>query len=368
MNIHVKYFHLGVSHILSIIRREYWIENGRQAVMKVLNECVNCRRVDGGPFIIPDLPPFPTERVSKVIPFTYVGVDYFGPLYAKCCGNVKKFFVVIFTCLTVRAIHLELVESMKATDFLIVFRRFIAERNMPKKIISDNAAQFKKFKSFIDHVWRENLRKNNEFVSFLLENNIEWNFIPENAPWMGGVYERLILSVKKCIKKSVSGMVNFENLRTTLKEIENVLNSRPLTYISGDLEDVITPAHFIYNRSHISVGNELGVINTRSELANLWNSSKRILESFWSIWYKDYLSNLRKKDNSIQRNAVCRVPSVGEPVLIEEDVLRGKWRLGVVDQLHISSDGNIRSANIKVKTGILTRPIKKLYPLELNFN
>ena len=69
---------------------------------------------------------------------------------------------------------------------------------------------------------------------------IRWQFIVERAPWWGGFYERLIGSVKRCLKK-------FPDIVTMVTEVEAVLNSRPLTYLYLDIEDnlPLTPAHFL---------------------------------------------------------------------------------------------------------------------------
>ena len=99
------------------------------------------------------MPPWPKERVSKAKPFTYVGLDYLGPIQVKEGNSVVKMWVCLFTCLAVRAIHLELVKGLSAQLFLDCLRRFIARRGKPSLIISDNAPQFRLVKSVLDHQW-----------------------------------------------------------------------------------------------------------------------------------------------------------------------------------------------------------------------
>jgi hypothetical protein len=68
----------------------------------------------------------PLWRVTEDIPFSGVGLDFMGPLYVKTSNDDNK--VCMFTCIVTRAIHLELVHDMNTIEFLLCFRRFIAQR------------------------------------------------------------------------------------------------------------------------------------------------------------------------------------------------------------------------------------------------
>jgi len=100
-----------------------------------------CHRTEGNPFRMPRMPPWPKERVNEALPFEYTGLDYFGPLYVKqyqCATDkesapvIKKVWVCLFTCLVVRAIHLEIVEDISTNQFILCLHRFIARRGTPR--------------------------------------------------------------------------------------------------------------------------------------------------------------------------------------------------------------------------------------------
>ena len=159
---HRRVLHSGVSQTLAQTRQEYWIPQGRALTKQILNSCLICKRTEGGPFAMPEMPPLPRERVARSAPFEFTGVDYFGPLYIKQFVQTsghdtevvsKKVWVCLFTCLTVRAIHLELVRDMTAEEFILCLRRFMARRGVPCQIISDNAKQFKVAKSTLNKAW-----------------------------------------------------------------------------------------------------------------------------------------------------------------------------------------------------------------------
>ncbi|XP_053392223.1 uncharacterized protein LOC128554914 [Mercenaria mercenaria] len=86
---HVELLHSGVSQTLSKIRYNYWIVRGRATVKSVIKKCYMCRRVEGGPYKMPLMPPLPKSRVSESAPFTRTGLDYLGPLLIKTQNGPK---------------------------------------------------------------------------------------------------------------------------------------------------------------------------------------------------------------------------------------------------------------------------------------
>ncbi|XP_061167953.1 uncharacterized protein LOC133176911 [Saccostrea echinata] len=195
---------------------------------------------------MPLMPPLPNKRVSESAPFTYAGVDYFGPIFIKTETGSKKVWVCLFTCLVVRAIHLELMQDMSTEQLLLGLRRFIARFGKPKQIISDNGAQFKLASLVLEKGW-EKVTSDKDVQSYIANEEIQWQFIVELAPWMGGFYERLV-GVKRCLRKTMGKLcLTNKQMRTMLAEVEAVVNTRPLVYIGDDINSniTLTPAHFL---------------------------------------------------------------------------------------------------------------------------
>ena len=121
----------------------------------------------------------------------------------------------------VRAVHLELASNMSEQSFLMMFHRFVSRRGLPATFISDNAKTFKSSSKII-----LNIARAADVIKYLNNNRITWRFIMEQAPWWGGFWERLIRSVKQCLKKCI-GQANliFEQFRTVLVEIKAVINT-----------------------------------------------------------------------------------------------------------------------------------------------
>jgi len=98
--------------------------------------------------------------------------------------------------------------------------------------MSDNAKTSKHCSKEIAKITRaEEVRRH------LTNKQIEWRIIVEKAPWWGGYWERLVQSVKRCLRKTIGrSSLKFEELATILTEVESTLNNRPLTYLYGDDE------------------------------------------------------------------------------------------------------------------------------------
>ena len=137
-----------------------------------------------------------------------------------------KVWVCVYTCCVTRAIHLDILSNMSLEFFIRSFKRFVARRGLPRQVVSDNAKTFKAAARLFKKIMRHE-----EASRYLEENKIQWTFNVEKAPWWGGVFERLIRSVKRCLKK-VIGRAKFtrEELLTVVTESEMIINSRPLSY------------------------------------------------------------------------------------------------------------------------------------------
>lgn len=143
----VRHYHLlsghsGQEYVLSLIRKSYWIIKGRVAVRRVLSRCFSCRRRQA-PFGAQKMADLTAERVTPdKPPFTFVGVDCFGPFWVKRARSQVKRYGVLYTCLATRAIHLEVAQSMDSDSFVNSMRRFIARRGIPEVMRSDNGSNF----------------------------------------------------------------------------------------------------------------------------------------------------------------------------------------------------------------------------------
>ncbi|XP_053402584.1 uncharacterized protein LOC128557935 [Mercenaria mercenaria] len=130
---HEQNAHMGPVHILSLLRQKYWIIHGLQTVKSVLSQCITCKRQLQRPEV-QQMSDLPEERLTPDMPpFTYVGVDYFGPMFVKSGRKHYKRYGCLLTCLTSRAVHLEIAHSLDTDSFLCALQRFISRRGRPTR-------------------------------------------------------------------------------------------------------------------------------------------------------------------------------------------------------------------------------------------
>ena len=186
--------------------------------------------------------------MKQADPFSRIRIDFAGPLYVKeKDGNMSKMYVAIFTCGITRAVSLDLMHDLSTVSFLRRFRRVTARWGTPKLVVSDNTKTFKATAQFLNK-----LNQRDEFLALLQNEHIVWKFNLERSPWpwWSGFFERMAGTVKRCLRKVImKAKLNEDELRTILLEIENTVNSPPLTYVYEELDsEPLTPSHLIYGR------------------------------------------------------------------------------------------------------------------------
>ena len=366
---HERVMHGGVRATLAEARSKYWIPKGWQCVKKILSKCAICKRHEGQAYNAPQTAALPDFRVTQAPAFSKVGVDFAGPLYVKAtAGGMRKVCIAFFSCCVTRAIHLELVEDLTAEAFRQALRRFAARRGTPTLIVSDNAKTFQSMEKPLI-----NLFKHPEVACELDRKRIEWRFNLERAPWWGGLFERMVGSVKACLRKVLGNVrLSFDELLTVLVEVEGTLNSRPLTYEYSEAgNEVLTPSHLIYGRRIQSLPDEIAEEPEENE-SGCYERFRYLTERlahFWKRWRNEYLVSLREFHRTKSGRVVKQV-QVGDVVTVfEENKKRGEWKLAVVESLITGKDRVVRGANVRViakgKPVRMARPVQKLYPVEV---
>ena len=124
-----------------------------------------------------------------------MGVDCFGPFLIRRGRSEVKRYGVLYTCLVVRAVHIEVSQSLDTDSFLNSFRRFVARRGAPEQMRSDNGGNFVSGESELRHAinnWNQE-----KIVDFLLQRNVQWIINPPAGSHYGGAWERCIQTVRR---------------------------------------------------------------------------------------------------------------------------------------------------------------------------
>ncbi len=249
-HIHKNTGHCGRNYMVSKLRQRFWVPCANALARKTINNSVFCRRhqVRTGEQKIALLP---VERITPDLPpFTYAGIDYFGPIEVKRDRFLVKRYGVIFTCLTSRAIHLEVSSSLDTDSCINAIRRFICRRGPVNSIKSEQGTNFISSQRELS----ESLKSLNydKIHDMLAMEAVKGEFNPTSAPHYGGVWERLIKSLKKVLQSLFHEQtLDDEALSTVCCEVEAIMNVRPLTMVSNDPNDLepLTPNHLLHMKA-----------------------------------------------------------------------------------------------------------------------
>lgn len=373
----VRYYHhvlghAGREHVLSVLRQRYWILRGRALVRQILSKCISCRKRNT-PALQQAMADLPKERlVPYHPPFTFTGLDFFGPFYVKRARSVIKVYGCIFVCFNSRAVHIEDVSSLETDTFILALRRFISVRGCPKEIWSDNGTNFtgaeRELRRSVRELNEEQIRRelhsyDAEWFKYVLP---RWRFQPPTASHMSGVWERLIRSVRKAMNAVLSkpgAAIPLETLRTVFAEVTSILNSRPISPASDDPSDMepLTPNHLLLKRRNLAI--PPGVF-AKEELYSRkqWRHAQFLANCFWSRWVLEYVPTLQQRHKWLLNK---RNLAVNDLVLVvDKTVPRSRWLLGRVMKVFPGEDSRVRTAEVKTKDSSLTRPVTKLCLLE----
>ena len=360
---HAKIEHRGKHFTISRIRSAgYWVINGNKEVGSVVYKCVRCLWLRGK-CSNQKMADLPYNRTEAAPPFTYCGVDIFGPILVKEGRKTVKRYGVLFTCLSLRAVHIELAASLETDSFIQSLCRFVARRGAVREVRSDNGTNFVGAENELLKAYEEmDHQKIGNFLTTQGCDYIKWERNTPHASHMGGVWERQIRTVKSVIQsllKSSPRRLDEESLRTFLTEAEGIVNSRPLTLedLNNPEIEPISPNQILTMKTRVAPPPP-GVFQQEGVYARKrWRVVQHMANSFWSRWRKEYLQlqQSRQKWTETKRNL-----KVNDIVLVkDESAPRGQWPMGRVIEIHESSDGLVRSVSLFAKGTIYKRPIHK---------
>ena len=357
----------GITHN-AVRQAGYWIVNGRSTVTRAISKCVICRRFRGRP-LTQKMSDLPEERITETAPFHYTGMDVFGPFYIKEGRKTLKRYGLLFTCLASRAVHLETLNSMEADSFISALRRFINRRGKVRELRSDRGTNFVGARNELADALQELDR--DRVQDFLRTKDCDWicfNFNVPASSHMGGVWERLIRTVRSVLSillQEQGSQLDDEALRTLMTEVENVINSRPLTVENlsePGFPEPITPNHLLTSKTEIVFPPPGSFERVDLYSRKRWRRVQFMANQFWFRWRRECspLLYTRQKWNMPQRD--CKV---GDIVMLQDDDLpRNQWPLTRVTEALPSKDGRIRKVQILLvqdgKRKLLERPIHKL--------
>ena len=366
----IEWFHRNVQHqgrtstVNELRANGFWVLSVNAQVRNVIRNCIRCRLFRGklADQLMSDLP---ADRLMTEPPFTYCGVDIFGPFYTKEGRKQMKRYGVLFTCLSLRAVHIETAANIDTDSFILSLRRFIARRGPVRVIRSDNGGNFvgceNEFVKEIDKL------DDAKIATFLLSDNCDWITWKKNPPvssHMGGVWERMIKSIRNVLDsllKEHHARLDDESLHTLLVEAENIVNSRPLTTenLTDPESQPLTPNQLLTLKTKLVMPPPGAFQKEHVYCKKRWKAVQYMANQFWERWRKEYMVLLQTRQKWHEKK---RSFQVGDIVLVKEDKIpRNQWKIGMLTETFPSKDGLLRSATdcLSPSKTSLHRPITK---------
>ena len=312
----------------------------------------------------------PTTRLGeRMRAFADIGMDYAGPFDIKQGRGKprKKIWVLVLTCLAVRAVHLEPTGGMETTHVLNAISRFVDVRGVPKTITCDNQTSFVKADKDLRE-WNEQLdfeQLQRATQNYRERQGIEWIFNPPHAPHFGGVYEIMVKAMKRALYSTVRGAdLDEEEFRTTISKVAWMLNQRPIQKV-GDPTDLetLTPEHFLGGCPEDAVfppDMPVGRIDLQVRL----KYQLEVQKHFWTRFQEEIIPTLAARSKWLFNKENVRVDDL--MVEVDPNLGRGKWKKVRITKVFPSDDGKIRKVEIidgERRTYI--RPISRLVPIRL---
>lgn len=361
---HEKFKHQFQEAIINEIRTKFWIPQLRVAVKDAKRRCQECRNDTSIPKP-PQMAKLPMSRVAGMVGcFHYCGIDLFGPMYVTIKRSAEKRWGVVYTCLTSRAVYLDIVPDLSADSLIMSIRNCNARRGPIKHMYSDCGTNMKganrEMKEALSEIVNEGIHRE------CIKQEIEWHFNPPASPHMGGAWERMVRSIKNVLGKLMKEKRPKENtLRSLLCEVEDIINTRPLTYIAleKDSDDVLTPKHLMnpFFRSPSLPPGQFDEKDLSSR--KQWRIVQELANHFWRRWTVEYLPMINRTTKWHTKAEPLRVGDI--VVICDNSAPRNQWEKAVVAEVKLSRDGQVRSAIVKTSHGQLTRPAVMLAKLDV---
>lgn len=361
---HRKYQHQFQEAIVNDVRSKFWIPQVRIGVKRAKARCQECKNRSVSPKF-PQMSKLPLARLAAFQGLFYnCGVDLFGPMQVVVKRSLEKRWGVVFTCLTSRAVYIDVVPDLSSDSMIMSIRNCNSRRGPIAHLYSDCGTNLKGAKTLLNEALNE-ITINN-IQRDCVKQNIEWHFNPPAYPHMGGCWERMVRSIKNVLTVMLKEKHPRDNtLRSLLCEVEDIINMRPLTYVAleKDSDEAITPKHFL-NPYFRNPGGAIGEFSEADLVSRKqWRQVQMLASHFWKRWVNEYTPMITRTTKWHEKMNPLKVGDI--VVICDGSAPRNQWEKAVVVHTNISKDGQVRSVSVKTSHGILTRPTVMLAKLDV---
>ena len=353
--IHEENRHMLVNTQMDVMKAQYQVLALRELFRDVQKACQKCKNERAVPQH-PRMAPLHANRLQPYVkPFTWTGVDMAGPfkVYEGLRGKKECLrYLMLFTCLTTRATHLEIALDQTSRSFMNCILRMTSRRGFILHLFADNGKNF--------------VGMEKELAKVLAVKSINFHHIYPRSPNWGGAWETMVKLAKRALY-NVTGKVCLreEAFRTHIAQIEGMLNRRPLVEIplAGPDDEVLTPFHFILLCSGNAHAENFPEDDLRVVGRVDWANASALSMQWWDLWTRQYLRTLRTRE--YWNRDVEPIKQGDIVVVVDPKKPRLGWVKARVLRIMPSNDRVARAAMIYTSTGSYVRPVHRLIRLDV---
>jgi hypothetical protein len=240
--------------------------------------------------------PFFCQPSARLHPFDFTAVDVAGPFKTKVGRSEVKRWLLIFWCITVEAVHFEMIDTMDTLSFLLVVERFLAVRHRPSVIIADNGTNFTGGAAPLQE-GRTPGTQQIDLSKAQSHFNIKFKFAPPQEPHFQGLVERFVGAAKSAIHSAIHAhTLTDEELRTVFARAIGHLNNMSIAYTTKSEVDFhyvpLTPAHFLMGAAYSEL-QPMDVEVEKLTKALRYNRVCNMLDTFWKRLVAELSTHLR---------------------------------------------------------------------------
>lgn len=326
-----------------------WVLGGKRLISSVLYNCVTCRKLRGK-VEEQHMADLPSERLQVCPPFTYVGLDVFGPWSVAARrtrgGQAEsKRWAIMFSCMSSRAVHIELIESLDTSSCINALRRFFAIRGPVKQLRSDCGTNFI---GASKELGMATSQLDPNIQTYLGEQGCVWEFNPPHASHMGGCWERMIGTARRILDAmllQLNTRLTHEMLSTLMAEVSAIMNARPLVPVSTDPDNplILSPSMLLTQKT--GVPPPPGDFSEKDLYTKQWRQVQALANQFWTRWRREYLPCLQRRQ---KWTVLRRDLQVGDVVLLrDKQAKRNSWPMARITATFPGIDGHVRKVEVK---------------------
>ena len=345
----------------------FWIVTAKRLVSRAQRECLVCRRLNAHA-AQQKMSDLPVARADMTHAFAATAFDDLGPVSLRRTqgGPTSDHHVTLFTCMSTRCVHYELIENQKAESFLLAYKRFANRVGHPAFLRSDQQ------KSYIAsrHVLQENIEEANKLIKQERDHHkLDWDFNYALSPHQNGICERQVRVLKELLSKLIpkKRALTVWQFTYLLSEAEAIVNDTPLYQLAAGEDQYVTPSQLLLGRRLRSIPITFKPQDSvaAQDIQASFKFKQSLLDQFWTLWRKQYLRTLQ-----IQHKWFTQQPDVqpGMLCVVSESLRkRSNWPLYLIDQVYKGRDGRVRNVSLRKGDAIVynSLPLGRIYPLEV---